>query len=63
MTSDVELNHYLRTVDFPARRDEIVRAAREQSAPEGVITALQAMPPREYDNKAEVHRSAHTALG
>lgn len=63
MTSDVELNHYLKTVDFPAGREEIVRAARQQSAPEGVITALQAMPPVEYDNKAEVHRSAHTALG
>ena len=63
MTSDVELNHYLKTVDFPAHRDDIVKAAREQSAPEGVITALQAMPPVEYGNKDEVHRSAHTALG
>jgi hypothetical protein len=63
MTSTQELNDYLKTVDFPARRDEIVQAARKLSAPEGVIAALQAMPPVEYGNKDEVHRSAHTAIG
>jgi len=63
MTSTKELNDYLKTVDFPARRDEIVRAARNLSAPEGVIAALQAMPSVEYGNKDEVHRSAHTAIG
>jgi hypothetical protein len=63
MTSTQELNNYLKSVAFPAHRDEIVRTARKLSAPEGVITALQAMPPVKYANKCEVQRSAHTALG
>lgn len=63
MTSTQELNHYLKSIDFPAHRDQIVQATRKQSAPEGVITALQAMPPVEYSNRDEVRRSAHTAIG
>lgn len=60
MASAEEVVQYLEDVDFPAHRDDLVRAAEQAGAPEDVIKALRAMPPEEYGNKAEVMRSAHT---
>ena len=61
MTTAQDVREYLKTVDFPADKDAIVRAAEEIGAPEDVVKALRAMPPEvEYANKDEVLRSAHT---
>ncbi|MCW2601489.1 MAG: hypothetical protein JWM02_3318 [Frankiales bacterium] len=53
---------FLGDVDFPASRDEIVLAAQEAEAPPAVRKALRAMPPVDYQNKAEVARSARTGV-
>ena len=60
MASAEQVIDYLKDVDFPAHRDELVRAAEQAHAPEDVIKAVRAMPPEEYGSKAEVMRSAHT---
>ena len=53
MSTD-QLRQALRDVDFPAGKDELIKAA--QAAGE-VIRALRAMPPEEYANREEVARS------
>ena len=58
MASNEQVVQYLVTVDFPATKDELVRDAERNRAPEDVLKALRAMPPVEYANKAEVQRSA-----
>jgi hypothetical protein len=58
MATNEQVVEYLVTVDFPASRDEIVRDAERNGAPEDVLKALRAMPPEEYGSKAEVQRSA-----
>ncbi|HEV7876108.1 MAG TPA: DUF2795 domain-containing protein [Nocardioides sp.] len=60
MASAEEVVAYLDDVDFPAHRDDLVRAAEQAGAPQDVIKALRGMPPEEYGSKAEVMRSAHT---
>lgn len=60
MASAAEVVDHLTTVDFPAHRDDLVRAAEGEGAPEDVVKALRAMPPVVYENKDEVRRSAHT---
>lgn len=47
----------LRDVDFPAGKDELIRAAQEAGAPEEVIHALRAIPPEVYRSRTEVARS------
>lgn len=47
----------LRDVDFPAEKQELVRAAETASAPGPVVAALRAIPPAEYANRDEVARS------
>ena len=58
MASNAEVVQYLVTVDFPATKDELVRDAERNGAPDDVLKALRAMPPVEYRSKAEVERSA-----
>jgi hypothetical protein len=63
MVTSEEIRPYLKTVDFPATRDEIVHEAQRLSAPEPVLKALRGMPPVDYHNKEEVLRSAKTKIG
>lgn len=56
MSTD-QLRQALRDVDFPAGKDELIRAAQASGAPGEVIRALRAIPPEEYANREEVARS------
>ncbi|HEX3488343.1 MAG TPA: DUF2795 domain-containing protein [Streptosporangiaceae bacterium] len=47
----------LRGVDFPAAKEDLIRAAQAAGASTGVIKALRAIPPVEYANREEVARS------
>lgn len=60
MATDTDVLRYLTTVDFPAGKAAILRAAEEAGAPYDVLRALRALPPVEYANTAEVARSAGT---
>ena len=40
---------YLAGVEFPAKKDTIIRAARRQGAPEDVLGSLMVLPATEYD--------------
>jgi hypothetical protein len=60
MSSAEHVVDYLINADFPAHRDDLVRAAEREGAPAEIIKALRGMPPDEYANKDEVMRSART---
>jgi hypothetical protein len=49
-----EVEGYLRLVQFPATRDELVTAAKEAEAPEAVIVALEALPQEWFGSLDEV---------
>jgi len=46
--------HYLRGIDFPAGRQEVMRHARDQGAPEAVMDQLQQLEDRRLSTMAEV---------
>jgi hypothetical protein len=52
-----QLNMALRDVDYPAGKEELIRAAEAAGAPEEVMRALRAIPPEVYRNREEVARS------
>jgi Protein of unknown function (DUF2795) len=62
MVANEEVRRYLKTVDFPAIKDDILREAERLGAPEEVLKALRGMPPVDYHNKEEVLRSAKTDI-
>ena len=47
----------LRSVDFPAAKDDLIRAAQAAGASADAVKALRAIPPVEYANREEVARS------
>ena len=62
MATDADVLRYLSTLDFPADKEEILRAAERADAPYEVIRALRALPPVDYANTNEVTRSAGTEV-
>ena len=52
----VQIEDYLKNVDFPARRDEILKQARGNDAPKEVLDGLQRLPDREYRNADQVNQ-------
>jgi Protein of unknown function (DUF2795) len=62
MATTEDVLRYLNAVDFPASKQEIIREAQRERAPKDVLTALRAMPPVDYRNKAEVAASAATEI-
>jgi hypothetical protein len=57
-----EVVEALRSVDFPATKDQLIQAAQAAGAPDEVIRALRAIPPVEYRNRSEVARSVPADL-
>lgn len=44
----IQLQKHLSGVDYPAGKDDLVRAAREHGAGDDIVKALEAMPDRQY---------------
>lgn len=47
--SATEIQNYLKGVDYPADKNTLVETAREQGAPEEVVSMLERLPEEEYD--------------
>ncbi|MFE0807528.1 DUF2795 domain-containing protein [Streptomyces sp. NPDC058794] len=56
-TSAREVAEAIKDVDFPARKDDLIRAAREAGASQDAVAALRGIPPESYANREEVARS------
>jgi hypothetical protein len=46
--------HFLKGIDFPAKRDDLVRHAQQNQAESAVLDEIRAMPDQEYGNMADV---------
>ncbi|WP_433442231.1 DUF2795 domain-containing protein [Nonomuraea sp. CA-141351] len=45
----IELQKHLGGVDYPANKQDLIRAAREHNASQEIIKALETIPDRDYD--------------
>lgn len=48
------LEGYLRGIDFPADRDDVVRGAERNDAPSGVLMKLRNLPDDEFEDSDDV---------
>ncbi len=53
-STDVE--RYLRDVNFPANKRDIVEEARRQNAPDDVVRALDKLPDQRFNSSMDVTR-------
>ncbi len=58
MDDPAELQKYLKGVDYPASKEDLVSAAEENDAPEDVIDALQDLTEDEFDDPTAVQQAA-----
>jgi len=52
--SPANVAHYLKGVDFPAKKQDLVKHAQSQKADEEVLETLKNLPDQEYGNMADV---------
>jgi hypothetical protein len=55
--SPIDLQKYLKGVDYPAKRTDLVQTARSEGAGNEVISALEHIPDREYDGPNAVSQA------
>jgi hypothetical protein len=53
-TSPIQLQKYLGGVDYPASKDDLIRRAREQDAPDDVVETLRSLPMDEFNSPNDV---------
>lgn len=53
-TSMADVEHALKGIDFPKNKNEIVSYAQQQNASEEIVSDLQQLPDRTYNNAADV---------
>ncbi|TMR98124.1 DUF2795 domain-containing protein [Nonomuraea basaltis] len=53
----IDLQKHLSGVDYPARKDDLVKAARDHGAGDDIIKALESMPDRQYDGPNAVSQA------
>jgi hypothetical protein len=53
----IQLQKHLSGVDYPAKRDDLVNAARSQGADDSMVNALKSIPDREYDGPNAVSKA------
>ncbi len=51
-----DIERYLRDVNFPAEKREIVEQARRHNAPDEVVRALDRLPEQRFNSSMEVTR-------
>jgi hypothetical protein len=50
----IQLQKYLKGVDYPATKEELIEQAKQHSADKNVISLLEELPDQEYDSPTDV---------
>lgn len=52
--SPANITHHLKGIDFPAKRSDLEKHAKDQGAEEDVLEVIRNMPDQEYGSMADV---------
>jgi hypothetical protein len=55
--SPANVQTYLKGIDYPARKNDLLRTARDNGAPEEVMDLLQQLPGDEYGGPQDVMKA------
>ena len=56
-TNPVELQKHLKGMNYPAGKQELVEHAKQQGAPEDVLSALEGLPEQQYEAPTDVTKA------
>jgi hypothetical protein len=58
----IDVQKHLKGMDYPAKKEDLVRHAEQQGAPEEILALLEELPERTYDSPAEVTKHVSREL-
>ncbi len=61
--SAAEIQKALKGMDYPAKKEDLLKHAKGQNAPKDVISVLNRMPEQEYNSAVDVSKALHEAEG
>ena len=53
----VQVQKFLKGVDYPANKDELIQAARDEGADDNVIKMLESLPEEQYQTPADLSQA------
>jgi hypothetical protein len=56
-TNPIEIQKHLKGMDYPADKQDLVEHAREQGAPEDILSTLEALPEQQYETPTDVTKA------
>lgn len=56
--SSFDIQHYLKGMNYPSKKDGLIQKAQENQAPRNVIDLLNNLPDREFNSAADVSKAA-----
>ncbi len=54
--SAAQLQQYLAGIDYPAEKDDLIKTAKSNKAPENVMSFMNRLPERTYNRPTEVEQ-------
>lgn len=55
--SPAEVQEHLEGVDYPVEKQDLIRHAQDQNAPEEVMKVLRRIPEQQYDSPVDVSKA------
>lgn len=55
--STAELEKYLKGMDYPARKDDLMQKARDNHAPHDVIDLIERLPDQDFHSPVDVNKA------
>jgi len=55
-TSPIEVQKALKDMDYPAKKEDLLRHAKKHEASQKVMKVLEELPDKEYSNAADVSK-------
>lgn len=56
LVNPVQVQKFLKSVDYPASKQDLINVAKKEGADENVLATLELLPDREYDGPVGVSR-------
>lgn len=53
----IQIQKYLKGIDYPARREDLVQRAKDEGADDNVCSMLEQLPDEEFDTPADVSKA------
>lgn len=57
-----DIGNFIKSIDFPASKQELISSAEENDAPQAVLDRLEELPDREFESATDVMKEAGKSI-